>query len=196
MTARGLVAAAGRSLRMGSPKALLKIEGEAFVTRLARVFGESGLAPVVVTVPPGADGERIGALAVQQGARVCANAYDDEGLFGSVRTAIEDAGDDDVLVVTPIDAPFATVTLVRALVSAVDDAHDAAVVVARDEHGHPVAVRVRALRAFLIDGRAHGLTRVLDRLGPRVREIPCDDARVTMNINTREELLRVTTPIR
>jgi molybdenum cofactor cytidylyltransferase len=175
---------------MGTTKALVHIDGEPLVARLARVFVEAGLTPVVITVPPGSEGEAVTRALAGLPVMTCANAYDDEGLFGSVRTAMTNASDDDTLVITPVDAPFASAALVRTLVNAIDDTHDAAAPVIARMRGHPVAIRARALRAQLEIGRTHGLTRVIKRLGDRVADVAWDDARVLVNVNTPAELTR------
>ena len=44
-----VILAAGRSSRLGRPKALLEWGGETFLARLVRVFRAASVAPVVVT---------------------------------------------------------------------------------------------------------------------------------------------------
>lgn len=191
MKAIGLVAAAGRSLRMGSTKALLLVEGEPFAARLARVFVDAGLAPVVVTLPTD-EREAARVRAVLPSTVVAReNAHDALGFFGSVSTVIEDDDVDGILVVTPVDAPFATVELVRALVTSLNDAHDAAVPVVDGVRGHPIAVRVSALRAHSAVGRTHGLAGVLALADVRVREVAWRDPRVCTSVNTPDEYARL-----
>lgn len=194
MKALGLVAAAGRSLRMGSTKALLLVDGEPFAARLARVFLDAGLAPVVVTLPTEErEAERVRAV-LPNGVVARENAHDALGFFGSVLTVIEeteDLDDETILVVTPVDAPFATAELVRALVSAVDDAHDAAVPVVEGARGHPIAVRRRTLSSHAAIGRTHGLAGVFAQAGVRLREVAWSDARVCTSVNTPDEYARL-----
>ncbi|AWN22116.1 hypothetical protein DKM44_01715 [Deinococcus irradiatisoli] len=55
----GVVLAAGQSRRLGQPKQLLRLGGEALVRRAARQVLEAGFDGVVVVVPPGALGEHV-----------------------------------------------------------------------------------------------------------------------------------------
>lgn len=187
----GLVAAAGRSLRMGSTKALLLIDGEPFAARLARVFIAAGLEEVVVTLPTDArERDRVCAI-LPPGVDGKENAHDALGFFGSVQTLLDDDDSDGLLVVTPVDAPFATSDLVRALVDAVGDGFDAAVPVVDGARGHPLAVRISTLRAHAAVGRTHGLVGVLAQPDVRVREVSSSDARVCASVNTPDEYARL-----
>ena len=188
----GLVAAAGRSSRMGEAKALLRIDGAPFVTRLVDAFLAAGLAPVVVTLPDGTDATAVREALAGRAVTAVPNAYPDEGLSGSVRTALEHIQDVAALVLSPVDAPFASVELVRALVDALFAEQGAAAVpVVEGTRGHPVAF-ARGAFELLWTADAHGGPRgVLDELAPRVVEVSWNDARVTVNVNTPSDLERV-----
>ena len=55
MTVAGLLLAAGAGRRMGGPKALLELDGEALVQRGIRLLHDGGCAPVVVVVGAAAE---------------------------------------------------------------------------------------------------------------------------------------------
>jgi molybdenum cofactor cytidylyltransferase len=191
----GLIAAAGKSERMGRPKALLPWGESTFVESLAHAFVDAGLAPVCVSVPDDdVDVTRaLHALPV----RTFTNPEPQLGLSGSVRAMLNDLrahGDDvDGLVLTPVDAPVTTSTLVCALVEALRNspAHDAAVPVVEGKRGHPALFRASCFAALHDAGDAGGPRAVLDALGARVLEVPWGDARVLVDIDTPALLARL-----
>ncbi|BDG03194.1 nucleotidyltransferase family protein [Anaeromyxobacter oryzae] len=116
----GVVLAAGRSVRLGTPKQLLVLEGEALVRRAARAAVEAGLWPVVVVVGDHADEVR-GALAGLPVATV-ANPQYETGMASSLRRGLarltECAPDAAGVVVLACDQPRVSAEHVEALVEA------------------------------------------------------------------------------
>ena len=190
-----MVAAAGRSTRMGRAKSLLDVDTphgmQPLAVYLARTFLEGGATDVVITLPPTPEGVEIGAaLAPHLRAladRVCTlpTAFDDEGLLGSVKTAITHApSPPDVLLFTPVDAPFTTAPLVRALLATLG-AHDAAAPLVAGQRGHPVAIARRLLPQFMAATAASapdGARGILARA--RVIDVAYNDDAVILNVNT------------
>lgn len=188
-----LVAAAGRSERMGRTKALLPLGQETFVTHLTRVLLRSGAAPVVVTVPEPPEGAGVErALADVRGVVVTRNLAPTEGLAGSLATALASLEEDvDALVLCPVDMPFVTTSLVKKLVAAVEGGALAAVPFVAQERGHPV-VFARALFEELAGcAREGGARGVLERHDDDVALVPWGDPRVLVNVNTPEDYDRV-----
>lgn len=185
----GLIAAAGRSSRMGRAKALLALDGETFVGRLADALALAGLSPVVVTLPEPPGDEPVRAALEGRSVIATRNAFPGEGLSGSVRTALDVAGDVDGLVLTPVDAPFASAELVRALLEALVARSALAVVPVVDgTRGHPVAFARGAFAALRAASERGGPRGVLADLGDDVVEVPWRDARITRNVNTPRDL--------
>lgn len=190
--ALGLIAAAGRSERMGEPKALLSVprppplSTEPLALYLAGIFADGGCDDVVITVPPRSVAPTVRPALEREArgrVRIEDNTYWDAGLIGSIATAIEIAADDvDTLVFSPVDAPHTTIALVRALIERrrATDA-DAAAVEVEGARGHPVAVSRRLFAALkkMEDG---GAKAVFERA--HVSVVDWMDARVTLNVNT------------
>lgn len=189
--AAGLIAAAGSSARMGTCKALLPYAGEtAFVERIAQVFLTAGLNPVIVTLPVGEDGWRVEQALALLPVLCVPNEHADEGLAGSVKTALAHAPDAEALVVTPVDCPFLDVELVRSLVLLLRTAAAAAPEV-DGSRGHPVAF-ARATFELLCTCAARGGPRaVLDALGGDVALVPWSDPQVLEDVDTPEDYLRL-----
>ena len=85
-TVAGIVPAAGRSERMGTPKPLLEVDGQSFLARAVRVLREGGCSPVVVVVAAADEATREAAGAA--GARVVENAAARSEQVDSVRLAL------------------------------------------------------------------------------------------------------------
>jgi molybdenum cofactor cytidylyltransferase len=185
MSISGLIAAAGRSARMGRPKALLPFEDTTFLGQLVQVFKDAGLDDIWVTLPEGPDQTAVREAAVAAGARALPNGWPDLQLGGSVRTVVKGlAGDVDGLLLTPVDVPFASVDLVRALKEELGYGATAIVPIVDGQQAHPVGFGRRTFVALDRAADARGPRTVLDALGDDVMEHPADDPRLLANLNT------------
>ena len=110
-----IVLAAGRSTRMGRPKALLRRpEGETFVERLLSTLIAGGIDDVVVVA--GAEAAAIGG-GIGFRARIVANPDVDRGRLSSMLVGLGVVDRPGVLAVmmTPVDQPFVSEATVRLL---------------------------------------------------------------------------------
>jgi len=120
----GIVPAAGRSARIGSPKALLNADGPNFVTRVVGTLLQGGCSQVRVVVreDPGV----VSAAAQQAGADIRVQSSPDDpitgGLQGAIGAAVADLSPDSLVVVLPVDHPLVIAPTVRALIDAARDA--------------------------------------------------------------------------
>lgn len=112
-----VVLAAGASRRLGQPKQLVELAGEALLRRAVRQALEAGFGPVIVVLPadhaaylPALEG-----LAVQ----VCPNLHSAEGMGASIRAGVAalPASAEGVLLLT-VDQVAVDVTLLRRLAAA------------------------------------------------------------------------------
>ena len=139
----GIVLCAGRSSRMGRPKALLptSTRGETFIGRIVRVLRQGGVDDVVVVVGPGVPPLDAALAQENPPPRVVVNPSPGRGQLSSLLVglgAIDRPGVGGVLV-TLVDVPLIDVETVSRL----RDAHQrtrAPVVrpVQNGRHGHPV----------------------------------------------------------
>lgn len=177
---------------MGRSKALLPLGGDTFVTHLSRVLLRAGASPVVVTVPEPPEDSVVTAALASVDVVVTRNTAPDDGLAGSLATAIALLPDDiDLLVFCPVDMPFVTTALVRKLTAAMEAGALAALPVVGEERGHPVVVSralFEELRTCANDGGARA---VLERHAGETATVAWGDARVLENINTPEDFERV-----
>ena len=112
-----VVLAAGASRRLGQPKQLVQLAGEALLRRAARQALEAGCSPVIAVLPgqPGAYLPALEGLAVQ----VCPNAHSAEGMGASIRAGVAalPAAATAVLLLT-VDQVAVDTDLLRGLIQA------------------------------------------------------------------------------
>lgn len=98
---RIVLLAAGRSRRLGQPKALARVRGRSLTARMLRLLEGLTPAPVLLVVPPRAQRLRGQAHGVR--ARLVQNPVPEHGLSGSVRCALRAARPAAALLLLPID---------------------------------------------------------------------------------------------
>lgn len=185
----GVVPNAGASVRMGRPKALLRVEGRTFLERTVGALRGGGCDPVYVVVAEGdADAAREAAAA---GARVIDNPDPGEGPITSLRLALaaleELDGPVAGLAYLPVDHPLVRAETVRVLLTAAWEAEaPLALPVHEGERGHP-AVFGSALFAELSDPELEGGARTVTHrhLGDALL-VEVDDPGVLTDIDTPE----------
>ena len=179
----GAILTGGASRRMGSDKALMLVDGEPLVARVAAALEMAGASSVTAI---GGDTVRIGAL----GITALADTYPGEGPLGGIVQALADAGrDESIVVVVACDLPWLTADAVRGLLDAVTGDVDVAVACV-DGHRQPVvAAWVRSVGPQLSVAFARGERsplRVLDQL--RVADVEMTDPSWVRDVDRPEDL--------
>jgi molybdenum cofactor cytidylyltransferase len=142
----GLVLAAGRSTRMGRPKALLTCppDPDTFVARIVRVLRDGGVDPVVVVVRPDDNALQQHVRRFVPDVELVENPHPDRGQLSSLLVGLDYAQSHGAraIVVMPVDVPQVRAETVAALLraAAVSDAPILRVVHGT-RHGHPVLFR-------------------------------------------------------
>lgn len=188
-TVAGVVLAAGRSTRMGVPKALLDAGGTTFVKRLAETLCRGGCVPVLVVIRSG-HGPVADEVARGPGQAVV-NLEGRGGQIGSFRAALAHLRHlqhpPDAVVFSPVDNPAVNAETVRALVRAWRRTALAVVTPVHDgRRGHPVLADMSIADEFFQRGLADGARTVVRRDPARVMEVPVPDAAVADDLDTRE----------
>lgn len=138
----GIVLAAGRSRRMGRPKAFLRLGDATFLELAVGALRDGGCDPVVVVTGPAGDaaaGETADA-ARRLGARTVVNPEPASEQADSLAVALRAlSADAEAAVVTPVDVPRVSGETVRRMIEA-HRSTGAPVVQPYDgeRHGHPV----------------------------------------------------------
>ena len=182
----GVIPSAGASVRMGRPKAMLRLEGETFLQKTVRTLQSGGCDPVLVVVAEGE--EQLAKEAERAGARALFNPDPGEGPITSLRVAIEELGDSvSGLAYLPVDHPMVRPeTVAKLLAAARGAAAPLTVPMHQGKRGHP-SVFGSALFAELTDPSLEGGARtVVHRHLERALLVDVDDAGVLTDIDTPE----------
>jgi CTP:molybdopterin cytidylyltransferase MocA len=188
----GIVLAAGRSRRMGSPKPLLEIGGETFLARAVRVLREGGCDPVVAVVPPGEDARTMGEIARRVGAHAVENPDPSAEPIDSIQIGLGELADDvAAAVVMPVDVPLTSPGAVRAVVArwrAGSGSGREPAPIARPIHdgrpGHPVLFARSVWQELAAPDLARGARDVVHRHHGAILEVDVADRGVTRDVDT------------
>lgn len=189
----GVILAAGRSTRMGRPKALLRHvpSGHTFVGHLIRISQSAGLDPVLVI---GRHGDsRLAEEVGRHGASLVVNETPDGGQLSSVQAGVaaaEAAGASAILVL-PVDVPLLSTAVLTAVLHA---ARDGMLPIARasyrGRHGHPVLFSHAVFDDLRAADPAVGARAVIRADPARVKDVEVDDPGVVFDVDTPDDYRR------
>jgi agmatinase len=179
-----IILAAGASRRMGSPKALLPVEGETFLGRLVATHRSAGIDPIVVVVGP--DGDRVAAAVDLAGVRLVRNLAPESGPLASLRLGLAALDPEpEALLLQPVDHPLVRPETVRRLVSAwAAGPHGILIPTFGARRGHPTLFARRLFAALRVAPLDQGARAVVRGQLHEVREVPVDDPGVRAEVDT------------
>lgn len=184
-----VILSAGKSSRMGSPKALLPVNADepetTFVSHLLAVFAASRAEPVLVIVGHQADTLR---RAVDWGtARLVVNERYEDGMLSSIQAAVHALEGTEVegMLVCPVDHPGVTPAIVDLLIENFET-HGPAVVLPVHEgrRGHPVLFSRRVFGDLLRAPETVGARQVVWDYQEDLLEVTVADSGVNLDIDT------------
>jgi nicotine blue oxidoreductase len=181
----GLVLAAGEGTRLGTPKALVEVDGQRLVDRAVSVLRDGGSEPVVVV---------LGAADVEvAGAVVTRNPSWSSGMGSSLRAGLStvDRLDVGAVVVTLVDTPGVSAAVVDRLVTACAAGADLAVATYGGQQRTPVLLArahwAEAAEMAVGDVGARAFVRAHQHL---VIEVECADVGSADDVDTPDDLAR------
>lgn len=182
----GLLLAAGEGRRLGTPKALVEIGGVRLVDRGVRMLHEAGCTPTVVVT--GA------APADVPGAVVVHNPRWRTGMGSSLRAGLSAlAPDCPAVVIALVDQPRVTAAAVRRLREAYEVGARVAVATYDGRPRNPVLIAHEHFAAAADGASGDVGARAFLRARPDlVVPVPCDDVASPDDIDTPEDLRRLT----
>jgi CTP:molybdopterin cytidylyltransferase MocA len=193
MTLAGIVLAAGRSARMGSPKALLDFRGLPFVVRILEVLEALEVKTRVVVLGP--DAPRILPAIAGHDCIIVENPEPETGPIASLRGALRALRplQPSAALVWPVDLPHVRVTTVERVLEAHRRTGGKAVVpMFGKRRGHPV-IWGSALFSELEspDATRAGARSVLHKHEKELVTVAVDDPAVIDEVNTPEDYERL-----
>lgn len=174
----GIVLAAGRSRRMGEPKALLVAGDETFLQRSIRALREGGCDyVVVVTARLDDDTARwIAEEAAALDAGIAVNPAAESQQADSLRIGLKALPPQaEAAVVAPVDVPDVSGALVRAVIEEHQRTGAPIALPARDgRRGHPVLFDRRVFDELMRPDLAEGARTVIHAHAAELAEVPVD----------------------
>jgi molybdenum cofactor cytidylyltransferase len=194
MSLAGVVLAAGRSARMGSPKALLDFRGQPFVVRILEALEALEVKTRVVVVGP--DAPRIRPALAGHECLIVENADVDGGPIASLRAALRALRtvQPRAALAWPVDLPHVRVETVERLLETHRRSGAPAVVPTfAERRGHPVVWGAALFEELLTSEAAtrHGARAVLHAHAAEIAAVAVDDPAVIDDLNTPEDYERL-----
>jgi CTP:molybdopterin cytidylyltransferase MocA len=174
----GIVLAAGRSRRMGEPKAMLSAGDDTFLRNAVHALRDGGCAYVVVVTGRLDDetARRIAEDAAELDAGIAVNPAAESQQVDSLRIGLAALPPRaEAAVVAPVDVPDVSGALVRAVVDAYRRTGAPIALPARDgRHGHPVLFDRRVFDELARPDLPRGARTVIHAHTAELAEVPVD----------------------
>jgi molybdenum cofactor cytidylyltransferase len=176
----GIILAAGASSRMGSPKALLRYQGETFVDRLTKLFAPFCEAVIVVL---GYQADVIEAGAESGIAQFVRNLEPQRGQFSSLQCGLHAVRESsEGILFLPVDCPTVQASTVARLIGAFGT-HPFVIPQFRGKHGHPILFRREVLPEFLGLDAQSTAREVVHRYSRQTRYVDVDDPGILRDVD-------------
>lgn len=178
---------------MGAPKALMPIRGEPAVVALTRVFSQIPLEKIIITLPQFLlpdTGLRY--LLADMPVEIWPNLYNSYGYAGSIKTALEklDRGYDGIII-TPVDAPFTSLSLVRNIIYLVENKSSKSIIIVPKyfvSAGHPVYLSKNYFLKLKTCFKLGGLKALIEGNLQSLKILYWPNKLVLANINSRNSV--------
>ena len=178
-----LILAAGASTRIGYPKALLQWQGKSFLENIIGTLRHARVGSIRVVTSP--DGQRLLRENLDlAGAELVVNPNPELGQFSSIRCGLRDLGV-DVALLCLVDHPKISPALIFELKEACLGTDALAVIPRfRGKRGHPIALKMPMITAFLQAPDSATAKEVLLEHWPQILEIDTGDSGAVADIDT------------
>lgn len=181
-----VVLAAGYASRMGSCKALLKLDGVPALEGVVRRLEAGGVTETVVVT--GSYRDDVEAAAGELGCVTAYNADFDKGMYSSVLAGVQALSDEvEAFLLLPVDIPLVRETTIRAIIESRNAGLDVVYPAFLGKKGHPPLISRRLVPEILdFDGEG-GLRVLLARHDGASRVLDVPDEGVVMDMDTPED---------
>lgn len=181
-----IILAAGESTRMGSPKALLQIQGKTFLEHLVATLRNAGLHEISVVL--GHDSDKIIAQHPKLDVRFIINENYQKGQLSSIQAAIKSVPKDcDAIMICPIDRPLISTELIKKLIEAYSKSKPPIIIPIFDaKRGHPVIFSSSLFPEVLRAPHDVGARAVVWAHHNEVVEVQTEEEGILLNIDNPE----------
>ena len=189
-----IVLAAGKSTRMGHPKAALPLGDDTFLSRIVRTFHDARIDHVIVVVGHEADAVRASLSSTDVTVRFVDNPDYESGQFSSFVKGLDAADRSDVsaALVTLVDVPLVTAATIRAVVEQYLQTGAPIVRPTRgSQHGHPVLIDRSLFDEFRHADRAGGAKPIVRAHASPAGDLAIEDDGAFLDIDTVADYQRV-----
>lgn len=188
----GIVLAAGRSRRMGEPKAFLRVGQSSFLEHAVRVLTEGGCDLVIVVTGSLGDetARQIAEDAALLDAGIAVNPDSESDQAASLRIGLRALPPTArAAVVAPVDVPDVSGALVRAVIDAWGRTGAPVAAPEREgKHGHPVLFDQRIFGELMREDLAEGARSVVHAHAHALAAVPVDV--LAADVDTPEDYRR------
>ncbi len=188
----GVILAAGRSTRMGRPKALLPLPDGTVISRLVGAFDKAGVAPIHVVV--GHRGGEIAASLSTLPVNVVWNDLHPLGQTTSLQAGLRSLPDGTSgALLSPVDYPLITPAEITPLLHAFQKESHASVFLPRHlgRRGHPFLIAADCFKLFLDLPAGEPGRGVVKALANRVYEVDVPSDAVLLDIDRPGDYCKV-----
>jgi len=186
---QGVILSAGKSERIGFPKALLEIEGERFVDFIIKRMREAGIRDIIVVL-----GEDIDLIKrnAKLDAKVLYNRNWEEGQISSLRIAIRNMDrEKEAVIFTLVDHPLVKSSTYLKLVSIWKENKDKIVIpLYNGRKGHPTIFPRKFFNDILFKELKNGARSIIRENIESVRYVVVDDEGIIIDIDTISDYKR------
>ncbi len=189
-----IVLAAGRSSRMGRPKATLTLGADTFLTRIVRTFLDAGVDDVVAVVGHEAAAIVESFAATGLPARFVLNRQYDRGQLSSLVTGlgVVDRPGVAAVLVTLVDVPLFSAATVRAVITRYREKHAPIVrPTSGTRHGHPLLIDRSIFDELRSADPDRGAKAIVRAHATADGDLPIADEGAFIDIDTPDEYERV-----
>lgn len=184
-----VILSAGKSRRMGFPKLLLAENGEWLVKTMLMKLEKAGWNKLGIVL---SDDYLIDIVASKlTEIEIIRNTTPETGMIGSIRLAIEWAGEDSVGLLTwPVDHPLVELATLRSIRSAAGPDRIVVPEFQGNRRGHPTWFGRTVWKRLLSSEADWGARAILNHREVSVLGLPVEDDKVLLNINTPEDVIK------
>ena len=179
-----IILAAGRSQRMGKPKALLRFEDKTFLEQIISVLKLSDADRITVVL--GAEAETIKKSIDLSGTNIVINKDYQKGQLSSLIAAIEDTPEQTkAILICLVDSPFITKEVVNKIISKFKETNNPIIVpVFNKERGHPTLFSRSLFNELLGAPEEQGARYVLYSNEEKILELETSESGILIGIDT------------